>query len=215
MWDTLAHPLPMRPAARIVAERTPIVVYSHGDWDHIWGTAAFASPRGIVAHAACAERFRTELPAELAERARSEPGRWDAVRLVPPTRTFSQTLDLHLGGLSVRLEALPGHTPDCAVAWIPSWGVLLAGDTVETPLPVVNDGDAVAGWVERLRGWAREPELRWVVPSHGRVGGPEVIRETLAYLEGISSDTPPSVPANAPPFYRRTHEDNLRRMRAR
>ena len=213
VWDTLAHPVPMGPATRIVANRRPIIAYSHGDWDHVWGTAAFPSAPDVVALAACAARFRSELPRELAERQRAEPGRWDAVRLAPPTRWFDHGFDTDLGGVSVRIEALPGHTPDCAVAWIPEWGVLLAGDTVETPLPVVNDGAAVAGWVERLHRWAAEPGLQWVVPSHGRVGGVDVIGETIAYLEGLLGVAPVTAPTNVPPFYLRTHEDNRRRMR--
>jgi glyoxylase-like metal-dependent hydrolase (beta-lactamase superfamily II) len=214
VWDTLAHPVPMAPAARLVADRRPIVAYSHGDWDHIWGTAAFPSTPDVVAHVACAERFRSELPEELSRRQHAEPGRWEAVRLVPPTRSFADPVEIDLGGVSVRLEALPGHTRDCAVAWIPEWGVLLAGDTVETPFPVVNDGAAVTAWVEELRRWAGEPGVQWVVPSHGRVGGVDVIRESIAYLEGLLRGAPPAVPADAPPFYLRTHRDNVLRVRA-
>jgi glyoxylase-like metal-dependent hydrolase (beta-lactamase superfamily II) len=212
VWDTLAHPVSMGPAVRLLGNRSPIVVYSHGDWDHVWGTGAFAPAPQVVAHAACAERFQEEIPAELAGRMRAEPGRWEAVRLVPPTRSFSGALELDLGRLSVRLEALPGHTPDCLVAWIPAWGVLLAGDTVETPLPFVNDGDAVGMWIEGLRRWTREPALTCVVPAHGDVGGVEVVNETLHYLKALLAGAPLPVPDGAPAFYRRTHEDNVRRV---
>jgi len=210
VWDALAHPVPMTPATAALGTRATVVAYSHGDWDHVWGTAGLPAASEVLAHARCADRFASEIPAELTTRRRDEPGRWDDVRLVPPDRVFEDVLEVDLGGVSLRLEALPGHTSDCAVAWIPAWGVLLAGDTVETPVPVVNDGGAIAGWVDGLRRWAFEPALRLVVPSHGRVGGVELVQETLTYLDGLRRGHAPPPPSDAPRFYLRTHLENLR-----
>jgi glyoxylase-like metal-dependent hydrolase (beta-lactamase superfamily II) len=98
------------------------------------------------------------------------------------------------------------------VGWIPEWGVLLAGDTVETPLPVVNDGRTVADWVARLRGWLARSDVTDVVPSHGRVGGVELLEATVAYLEGLGTGAPP--PAEAlTPFYAETHARNVALVR--
>lgn len=212
VWDTLAHPAALRPAREIVGGRETVVVYSHGDWDHVWGTGALTAPADVIAHARCARRFASEIPEELERRRRSEPDRWSEVAIVPPRRVFEDALELDLGDLSLHLEELPGHTDDSAVAWIPARGVLLAGDAVETPLPVVNDPAAVPGWIDGLRRWTREPRLRLVVPSHGPVGGVELVEQTLGYLERLVEGRPPKVPAGAPPFYRRTHADNVRRM---
>lgn len=212
VWDTLAHPDQMEPAVDLVAGRPVVVAYSHADWDHVYGTTALGSPSEIVAHEACATRFAGEVQTELAERKAAEPGRWDAVEAVAPTSTFEDTVALDLGGVSVHLAYLPGHTADCAVAWIEEWGVLLAGDTVETPLPVVNDGSAVAEWLDLLRQWEAHPELALVVPSHGRVGGIEVLTETADYLESLLSGTSAPPASGAEAFYLRTHHENLRAM---
>jgi glyoxylase-like metal-dependent hydrolase (beta-lactamase superfamily II) len=210
VWDTLAHPDQMGPVASLLGGRAVVVAYSHADWDHVYGTAGVPGVGEVVAHETCAARFVREVPGELAARRRGEPGRWDDVELVPPTTTFDDTVELELGGLVVHLAHLPGHTGDSAVAWIPDWGVLLAGDAVETPLPVVNDGGAVAEWVELLRGWETHPELALVVPAHGSVGGIELLAGSADYLQRLLDGTAPPPPATAAAFYLRTHEENLR-----
>lgn len=212
VWDTLAHPSQLEPAASLLARREVVVAYSHADWDHVWGTAAVRRPREIVAQRASVRRFTAEVPAELERRRAAEPGAWDEVRLLPPTHTFGRAYELDLGGVAVRLEHLAGHTADCAVAWIEAWGILLAGDTVETPLPVVNDAAAVPAWIEALRRWEAEPALDLVVPSHGRVAGREVVEATAAYLEGLLRGAPLRVPEDLDAFYHRTHEENVRAM---
>ena len=124
-----------------------------------------------------------------------------------------------MGGAALHLHPLPGHTRDCIVGFVPEWGVLLAGDTVETPLPVVNDGAAVRGWIERLDRWAVDPSVTTVVPAHGRVGGRELIDETASYLRGVLSAVAGGSPdaaavdlSSALAFYAKTHTRNLQRV---
>jgi glyoxylase-like metal-dependent hydrolase (beta-lactamase superfamily II) len=196
----------------LVEGRPVRVVYSHADWDHAWGTAGVEDVEEVVAHQAASARFGTDVPEELARRRAVDPAGWADVVLVPPHRTFGSDLTLDLGGATLELHGLPGHTPDCLVGWIPEWGVLLAGDTVETPLPVVNDGRTVADWVARLRGWLARSDVTDVVPSHGRVGGVELLEATVAYLEGLGTGAPP--PAEAlTPFYAETHARNVALVR--
>ncbi len=213
VWDTLAHPEQMRSVSALVEDRMVTVAYSHADWDHVWGVAALPPGGDIVAHEECGSRFRHEVPEELARRRALEPGRWKEVQIRPPTRTFIEALEIDLGGVIVRLSHLPGHTPDCCVAWIPTWGVLLAGDAVETPLPMLNDGKAIPVWLDGLRQWEEEEALDLVVPSHGRVGGPELLSETRAYLEAVHHGATPPRLSDLPAFYRRAHADNVRLVR--
>ncbi|HKJ03544.1 MAG TPA: MBL fold metallo-hydrolase [Longimicrobiales bacterium] len=213
VWDTLAHPRQLAGVAALVGPRPVTVVYSHADWDHAWGTGGLGRVDEVVAHGVAAHRFRTDVPEELARRRTATPGAWDDVVPVPPTRTFRTHLTLDLGGVALELHALPGHTPDCLVGYVPAWGVLLAGDTVETPLPVVNDGAAVEGWVARLRAWTGVSAVTTVVPSHGRVGGLELLDETLAYLDGLARGAPR--PAGVlTSFYDETHRRNVAAVRA-
>jgi len=231
-WDTLAHPSQMAPVADLVVGLPVTVVYSHADWDHAWGTSGLAWPgppasasgsptppvsepagggraEAVIAHQAALARFTSDVPAELERRRRDDPGSWSAVHLVPPTVTFGERHVVDLGGATLVLQPLPGHTPDCIVAFVPEWGVLLAGDTVETPLPVVNDGGAVRRWVESLERWRDDAAVTRVIPSHGRVGGRELIEETIAYLRALLEGGAPD-PGEVPPFYRDTHRRNVR-----
>ena len=65
--------------------------------------------------------------------------------------------------------------------------------------------------VERLLEWAEQ--ARVVVPSHGEIGGPELLRRNAAYLEGLQREPQRDVPelATADSFYKRAHQRNRRR----
>jgi glyoxylase-like metal-dependent hydrolase (beta-lactamase superfamily II) len=210
VWDTLARPRDMRPYYPLIEGRELTIVYSHADWDHIWGTVGLPNRRAIVAHDLTRERFTTDVPVALAQKRQAEPGAWDDVELVAPTETFTSERSLDLGGLTLTLHHLPGHTPDCIVGFIPERGMLLAGDTVETPCPVVPPASPLTAWISELNRWAADARVRTVVPAHGPVGGRDLLRQTVAYLEGLRSGTPiePQGPLSA--FYRETHQQNLR-----
>ena len=210
VFDTLAHPVHMGGDEVLAGDLPVTVVYSHADWDHVWGTGGLAGFAEIVALEAAAGRFSADVPRELGARREREPGTWDDVVLVGPTRTFETASAVEIGGITVELEALPGHTPDCLVGFIPEWGVLLAGDTVETPLPVVNDGTAVASWAEGLARWWADSRVVQVVPSHGPVGGRERIGQTLDYLRSLTGGGDPPEVTQVSPFYLETHLRNLR-----
>lgn len=211
IWDTLTHPDDMRALLPLIGDRPPIVVYSHADWDHIWGTAAFpAVPPVVVGHRLCRRRFEDDVPATLQQIMREEAGRWDAVRLVPPNRIFDDTLVLDLGGLTLELHALPGHTPDSIVGLVVEHGLLLMGDTVETPLPCVPTGCPLDSWLAALGGWLADSRVETVIPSHGAWGGKEIIRQTMTYLQDLQAGRRMPDTAELTPFYRRTHLENLR-----
>jgi glyoxylase-like metal-dependent hydrolase (beta-lactamase superfamily II) len=139
----------------------------------------------------------------------AEPGQWADVELVPPTRLFAQRLDIDLGGVTVELHALPGHTRDCIVGLVAARGLLLAGDTVETPCPVVPEGSPLADWVGRLRQWTRDVRVRFVVPAHGPVGGVELLSRNVEYLQGLLDGHPLEPPGPLTEFYQQTHRTNL------
>ncbi len=215
VWDTLAHPTQMSVVGDLVAGVPMLVVYSHADWDHVWGTGGAPVPEEVVAHGIAGERFVADVPAKLAEKKAAQPGVWDDVELVPPTRVFRNTLSIELGGATLELHHLPGHTQDSVVGWIPEWGAWLAADAVETPLPIVNDGVAVQGWIDELTRWAHVDGLTHVIPSHGRLGGRELIAETVSYLRSLMHgvDEPPGGEMQS--FYTDTHSRNIQAMRGR
>jgi glyoxylase-like metal-dependent hydrolase (beta-lactamase superfamily II) len=209
VWDTLSHPRDMAGVSELVAGRPLSVVYSHADWDHVWGTAALRADE-VVGHATCLERFSDDVPATLKRKLVERPQHWGDVRLIPPNRTFQSDLTIELGDLTLVLHHLPGHTPDCCVGFIPERGLLLMGDCVETPLPVVNAGSPFEAWIAGLAAWAVDERVHTVIPAHGPVGGRELVTRTIAYLSALLSGESPEAPAALTDFYRETHERNQR-----
>ena len=210
VWDTLARPRDTRTYLPFIGTRELVIVYSHADWDHIWGTAGlpYAGVR-IIAHDRCRERFATEVGETLAAKQRDEPGRWDDVVLVEPTETFSCEHSVDLGGMTVTLSHLPGHTRDCIVGFIPERGLLLAGDTVETPCPVVPADAPLDEWIAALQRWETDERVRSVIPAHGPIGGREILSRNIAYLEALRNGRPIEPTGTLTPFYRQTHANNV------
>ena len=213
VWDTLARPEDMCGVAELIPDLPLSVVYSHGDWDHVWGTGGLSRhPDEIISHCVCLERFLCELPATLEETKKDDPRAYEEVLLVPPSRTFESSLTLELGGATLELHHLPGHTPDTVVGFIPEWGLFLAGDAVETPFPFLNPGTPAQAWGESLEDWSHRLETTGmdsiVIPSHGPIGGPELLRENARYLQDLLTGRPPSIPEDLTEFYRETHDAN-------
>jgi glyoxylase-like metal-dependent hydrolase (beta-lactamase superfamily II) len=214
VWDTLSHPRDMEAISGLIGDRSVIIVYSHADWDHIWGTGALADHKPvIVAHELCERRFHGDVIETLAEKQSEEAGQWDDVTLIPPLMTFGDQMTLHLDGLTLELHHLAGHTEDCIVVYIPEWKILLAGDTVETPLPVINTDSDTVGWIEKLRQWAKTPDLETVIPSQGEIGGVDLLKHNVDYLEKLMRGETVTLPDEMTAFYRETHEQNLAILR--
>ena len=151
VWDTLSHPHDMAAWLPLIGTRDLVVVYSHADWDHIWGTAGLPLARAtVVGHRECQARFAADVPRTLCERQRDEPGSWDEVELVAPDTVFDEATTIDLGAMTLELHHLPGHTPDTIVGFVPEQGLLLVGDTAETPFPVVPPDSPLPAWVHGL-----------------------------------------------------------------
>lgn len=211
IWDTLSHPRDMTPYISLIGDKDLYVVYSHADWDHVWGTAGLEpSPATIISHTLCRGRFQDEVPETLRKKQLAEPGQWDDVKLLPPTIAFDDNLFIDLGGLTLELHHLPGHTEDCLVAILPELGTALMGDTIETPFPVLAKDSPLAAWIAGLKRWEKDERLTTVIPSHGPMGGRELITQTVAYLEKLRNGVPIDIPDALTDFYRETHQANLR-----
>lgn len=211
VWDSLSHPRDMYPVFHLVSGKHFDIVYSHADWDHIWGTGGLPDNWDqIIAHDNSLARFKNDVPLRLQEMRAKQPDQWKQVVLLEPTLTFKQELVLHLGGVTLQLHYLPGHTSDCLVAFIPQWGILLAGDTVETPFPVVNEDSPVSQWIEALERWRDEPNLQTVIPAHGPSGGRELLQNNITYLKNLLAGQNHDLPDELSDFYQETHQENLK-----
>jgi glyoxylase-like metal-dependent hydrolase (beta-lactamase superfamily II) len=211
VWDSLSHPDDMRLFLPMIGDRDLVVIYSHADWDHVWGTAGLPRDRMTsIGHALCAERFRTDVPRVLAEKMAEDPVRWGPVKLVPPAVTFDGQYAVSLGSTTLHLHHLPGHTPDSIAGFLPERGVLLLGDAVETPLPLVPEACDLNRWIEELLRWQAEPGVRMVIPSHGPIGGREILAQNIVYLQNLLAGREIPVPALLDDFYREAHLANVR-----
>jgi glyoxylase-like metal-dependent hydrolase (beta-lactamase superfamily II) len=176
----------MRQVGDSRAERAVLCVNSHADWDHAWGNAYFTGTNAIpiIAHDHCRERILSEAARqELEEFRRLEP-LFQQTQLVAPTITFSQSLTIDGGDLTIELLTAPGHHLDEIVAWIPELRLLLAFDAVEYPFPIIDGPQGVPlmfATLERLI--ALEP--RRILCSHGKKTDPQLIQANLAYLREI------------------------------
>ena len=210
VWDTMTLPSEAAPLAEAIAGMPYYAVYSHGDWDHAWGTSGLGDGRlGVIAHEECRRRFGDDLPRQLQRLQIEDAGKWESARLIPPNITFTSRMNLDLGGLTLELHYVPGHTIDSIVGWIPEWGVLLGGDAIETPLPVVNSARLLAGWLAALQSWRKLDSLERAIPSHGSMDGRESLDQTVDYLEALSGDRHFKLPRKLEDFYRETHQKNL------
>ena len=211
VWDTLSHPRDMAVWRPLIGGRDLVVVYSHADWDHIWGTGGLPLERAVViGHRACQARFTDDVPRILRERQQSEPGVWDDVLLIAPDTVFDKEFRIDLGSMTLELHHLPGHTPDTIVGFVPERGLLLMGDTVETPFPVVPPDSPLAVWIASLERLERDRGVRTVVPAHGPIGGAEVLQRNIHYLRALLDGRPEPATGPLSDFYRRTHEQNVR-----
>lgn len=210
VWDSLTRPGDVAGMVEAIGAKPYYVIYSHADWDHVWGTGGFAAGRlGVIGHDECLGRFSDDVPRVLQRMQLEQLGAWDCVRLVPPNISFTSQLSLDLGGLTLELHHTPGHTADCIIGWIPEWGVFLGGDVIETPLPVVNNAHLVPVWLAALESWQQEDGLQLAIPSHGSPAGRESLDSTVAYLRELLGGRQFSLPRKLDDFYREAHQKNL------
>lgn len=210
VWDTLSRPADMAAYLPHLDDRRLFIVYSHADYDHIWGTAGLPYVTAeIIAERSALDRFQDDVPRTLAQKQQLEPHRWQDVILVPPTVTFTGTKTLDLGSTELMLQAVPGHTADSIVAFLPAAGLLLAGDAVEHPVVEITQPERIGSWLAALRQWADEPRLKKVIPAHGLIGGREQLWETIGYLESMAAGLDMYPEGTLSGFYGDVHRQNL------
>jgi glyoxylase-like metal-dependent hydrolase (beta-lactamase superfamily II) len=193
--DTLINPATATALAEIarphLAGRQLLVVNTHADWDHAWGNQMFDGPWAlypapIIASRRCAERLRSgERAARLAELRAEQPGRFDDVRLTPPTVLFDERLAIDGGDLTLELFATPGHQPDHIAVYIPEIRTLLAGDAAELPFPFVESAASLPALRDSLARMAAL-DLDHALYCHAPVtAGPAVLQQNIAYFDKI------------------------------
>ena len=189
--DTLPFPEETRQVLRFIQERlgpnsVRYVINTQSHADHVHGTYLFGRAT-VIAHHNCRLALET-WGADSLEQAKRELPELEEVRLRLPDLTFDDSLGLDVGGKTVRLLHVPGHTSGSIVAFVEGCKVLFAGDTV-MPVPYIRWGDW-REYRESLR-LIRALKADIVVQGHGEVLLRGELRESvdssLEYLDKINA----------------------------
>lgn len=187
---------------RDVAALTPRpvtgIVNTHMHWDHAWGNAEFEG-LPIWGHVRCREALLAWTPATLAAEAAEieadfpdAAGIFEDLRLVPPDRTFEESLELAWGDRHLTLRHLGrGHTDnDVAILVPPSRpdagdGVLFAGDLLENGAAPSFGDSYPLDWPATLDRFA-PLATGAVVPGHGEVADREFLLRQREELGAVA-----------------------------
>ena len=167
------------------------IIYTHGHVDHAYGTWAIMeageTPQ-IIAQDRLVDRFnryirlRGSLAKYMTQPLEQLPSSKED--LVWPTRTFSDRLELEIGGETFVLQHHKGETDDQLYVWVPGRKALASADYYQGFLPNAGNGKRsqrhVEEWAVALREMAAlEPEI--LLPAHG-----EEITDTATIVENFS-----------------------------
>ena len=127
------------------AARPSAVVYTHSDWDHVFGGAELGAP--VIAHVMTAEQLvqlaeldwsdegldqrvaAGQASAQHAANVKEELPSPRSVEVAPADILFQDGLDIELGGVSVRVRHVGGnHSADSSVMYVEPDRVLFLGD---------------------------------------------------------------------------------------
>jgi len=171
---TRADGVALLKAAETEGGRVTAICFTHEHADHTIGSTDFP-PGGVIVSEGTA-RGLAEERVWLAEAMAGE-----GVKPKDPTLVFESGIRLPWGP-EIIIRELGGHARGSTVVFVPSAGVLFAGDLVFRGRPAYIGGMTAEKWLAALRtleGW----NVKTVVPGHGPVGGPEALTEQRVWLE--------------------------------
>lgn len=181
-----------RAVAQVTDRPISHLIASHVHLDHCFGHAAFSVDTLVsLGH--------HRLPRALAERGPFYLERIHALspdfadtRFVVPCKTVSQTLEIDLGNRPLTLTAWPAaHTDSDLTVFDKRTKTLWAADLLFDERVPTLDGN-LTGWLsvlERLISPPGTPEVRTVVPGHGKVSdGRAALAKQRRYLTSLRDD---------------------------
>lgn len=193
-------------------------VNTHWHFDHIGGNSLYQNDNII---GTTLSRERMVQNKKLMERGAEgevgrNPGDVDTLAFIEttfpvvcPNITFGDRLELYLDDIKMELFSIHIHTRDCLVCYIPKEKILIPGDTLEAPLPLIIEVGNISIHVENLKR-LNEMDIKMIIPPHGNLerydkGGYDkgFIDNTIGYLTRIVAR------ANEPAFLEDTMEEYI------
>jgi glyoxylase-like metal-dependent hydrolase (beta-lactamase superfamily II) len=165
------------------------VINTHHHGDHTFGNW-WLLPAIVVGH----ERCRLRLVGEAGTRHRDMFSQLvpvlresiEAVTVEPPAVTFEESLQLHLGDRSLRLDFLGRAHTDNDIAIRAGDELVFAGDLIEEAGPPVAFEAFTADWGPTLRRLAAVDAATYV-PGHGRAVDRAFVERQAAAFEAVSA----------------------------
>jgi cyclase len=189
--DTLFYPEETETIRDFIEKRLGLrvcyVINTHYHADHCTGNYFFPHAQ-VVSHALCRQMLNSVGRVGL-EQMKSHSPEFSKAAVVLPDLIFERgSLNLHLGGKTIRLIHLPGHSPDLVGVHVVNDRILFASDLL-MPVPTMFDG-SYDDLINSLH-TVKEMGLDCVVQGHGEVilRGElnALINSDLAYLDAIKN----------------------------
>lgn len=160
------------------------VINTHHHADHVYGNYLFPGAR-VIAHEICRTIMMKEGPALLERDRQSMPQLMEVVLRFPDI-TLDKGGAIHIGGKSMEIIPLPGHSDDVLGVYLVQEKILFASDAM-MPVPYIVGGDPDAYKRSLLR--MGELNLENLVQGHGEVllrgEIPEALNANVAYLDTV------------------------------
>jgi cyclase len=160
------------------------VINTHHHADHVYGNYLFPGAR-VIAHEICRATMMKEGPALLERDRQSMPQLMEVVLRFPDI-TLDKGGAIHIGGKSMEIISLPGHSDDMLGVYLVQEKILFASDAM-MPVPYIVGGDPEAYKRSLLR--IGELNLENLVQGHGEVllrgEIPDALNANVAYLDTV------------------------------
>jgi glyoxylase-like metal-dependent hydrolase (beta-lactamase superfamily II) len=172
--DALGSPALARDLLAAIRKITPQpvthVIVTHYHADHIYGLQEFQRAGAkVIANRHALEYMNSETAVNRLQVSRVDLAPWidQNTHLVTPDQWLDGPYDLVVGGVRFLIRPVgPAHTPEDQVVFVPSEGVMYAGDTVfRGRIPFVGQADS-SHWIASLEELLKlQPKV--MVPGHG------------------------------------------------
>ncbi|MGB9593785.1 MAG: MBL fold metallo-hydrolase [Anaerolineae bacterium] len=160
------------------------VINTHHHADHVYGNYLFPGAR-VIAHENCRAVMVKEGPALLERDRQSMPQLMEVVLRFPDI-TLDKGGAIHIGGKSMEIIPLPGHSDDLLGVYLVQEKILFASDAM-MPVPYIVGGDPEAYKRSLLR--MGELNLENLVQGHGEVllrgEIADALNANIAYLDTV------------------------------
>jgi cyclase len=176
---------------KLTALPVKFVVNTHYHGDHVGGNKVFADAGArVLAHQNVRDWIHTENVRLLGDKPNPEI-RTLIERFVPPTVTYTNAVDFHLGPHEIQVRAFPGHTGGDSVVIIPDAKVVFGGDLLwRDMIPNTVDGSTTA-WIQTLDTLGSTYAGHTFVPGHGGIASAQNVaafRDYLATVQKLVAD---------------------------